>query len=429
MKNILIISYFTPPLNLAPAIRIGKFAKHLPRFGWNPIILTVKEIDFYQKDEELWKDVPNLNIVRTASFDFFQVIRILKKNKNIISKQLFKEKENFIYFIKKLFPIDDKIGWLPFCYSAGKKIIKEKKIDAIFTTLGGVYHPAITAYLLAKKYDIPLILEFRDLWADNPLHEITFYNQKLNNYFEAKTLNFANKVITLAPGAKSLLEDKYKFNKNKIEIIRSGFDKEDFKRGFPSKTEKDTLIITFCGSFYTKLSPADLFNSVLIIEERLIRIKIRFIGNFRKNFWDLKEKFEKRFTDKNVLIKVIPRMHYSKLLDELHKSDVLVLFLPNDKKSKVILHAKLFDYLPIKKPILAFCPKDSDVEHIIKTGNLGFAVESGNIEEGKKQIEKIIELFKKNKLKTVHGNDDFINQFDRKKLTKKLSNLLDSTLT
>ena len=50
MGNILMISYFAPPYNIPSAVRVGKFAKYLPKFGWNPIILTVKELGYYQKD-------------------------------------------------------------------------------------------------------------------------------------------------------------------------------------------------------------------------------------------------------------------------------------------------------------------------------------------------------------------------------------------
>ncbi len=46
MKNILIISPHYPPSNLAAVHRSRLFAQHLPKFGWNPIILTVDERDY-----------------------------------------------------------------------------------------------------------------------------------------------------------------------------------------------------------------------------------------------------------------------------------------------------------------------------------------------------------------------------------------------
>jgi hypothetical protein len=46
MRNILIISPHYPPSNLAAVHRSRLFAQHLPKFGWNTIILTVDERDY-----------------------------------------------------------------------------------------------------------------------------------------------------------------------------------------------------------------------------------------------------------------------------------------------------------------------------------------------------------------------------------------------
>lgn len=70
MKNILIISPHYPPSNLAAVHRSRLFAKHLPDFGWNPIILTVHE-EFYEEalDWNLYKVIPsNQQIEKVSAF-------------------------------------------------------------------------------------------------------------------------------------------------------------------------------------------------------------------------------------------------------------------------------------------------------------------------------------------------------------------------
>ena len=39
-KKLLLIAYFFPPFNTVGAIRAAKFAKYLPEYGWEPIVLT-----------------------------------------------------------------------------------------------------------------------------------------------------------------------------------------------------------------------------------------------------------------------------------------------------------------------------------------------------------------------------------------------------
>ena len=42
MKNILIISYYFPPMSEIGGIRLYGLAKYLQEFGWTPIVLTTK---------------------------------------------------------------------------------------------------------------------------------------------------------------------------------------------------------------------------------------------------------------------------------------------------------------------------------------------------------------------------------------------------
>src|SRR5687768_5462473 len=42
-RRVLMITYHFPPEAASGAVRVSKFAKYLPEFGWDPYILTVKE--------------------------------------------------------------------------------------------------------------------------------------------------------------------------------------------------------------------------------------------------------------------------------------------------------------------------------------------------------------------------------------------------
>lgn len=70
MRKILIISPHYPPSNLAAVHRARLFAKHLPSFGWEPIILTVHH-DFYEEklDWDLQKLIPaQQRIIKVNAF-------------------------------------------------------------------------------------------------------------------------------------------------------------------------------------------------------------------------------------------------------------------------------------------------------------------------------------------------------------------------
>jgi len=430
VKNVLIISYFAPPLNIPSSVRTGKLAKHFLSLGWNPIIISVKDIGFYYKDYSLSEEIKNIEIIRTGSLDPQRVLKIIrKKTHSSVSEKLYQDKENFIYKFKSFFPIDDKIGWMPFCYKAAKKIILTHKIDAIYTFVGGVNHPAITAYYLSRRFDIPFFVEFHDLWADHPFYPRTKIGQKFNDFWERKVLLEAAGVITLAPGQKKSLQEKYGFLKERIIFNPNGFDAEYFKQEFKQKDKNEkSVVITFCGHLYKNMTPSDIFKAILEYDELDLPLKLRFIGDFRKSFRVLKEQFEQRVKNRDILIEILPRMPYDLLLKELHKSDAFMLFLPNEEKFRPILHAKLYDYLAVGKPILAFVPLESDVESFIKKGNLGFVAEAGNPESGKKIIKQFIIEFKQNKTSKYKASAGYVRKYSRHEAARKILEFIEKKL-
>jgi hypothetical protein len=68
-RNVLIVAPHFPPSGLPPSHRARQFATHLPRYGWQPTVLTVRP-EFYQEalEPELCALVPPaVEVVRTAA--------------------------------------------------------------------------------------------------------------------------------------------------------------------------------------------------------------------------------------------------------------------------------------------------------------------------------------------------------------------------
>ena len=58
MKRVLIIAYYWPPAGGSGVQRWVKFAKYLPSNGWQPVVCTPLNPEYYSKDETLARDVP-----------------------------------------------------------------------------------------------------------------------------------------------------------------------------------------------------------------------------------------------------------------------------------------------------------------------------------------------------------------------------------
>ena len=106
MNNVLLISYYFPPMGGAGTQRSVGFVKYLPENGWNPYVLTVKNDKYYFHDNDLLNEISsNVNIFRTHYFEPRHIYR-----QNFFKNQP-SEKKNilssiFIKIVKFLFFID-----------------------------------------------------------------------------------------------------------------------------------------------------------------------------------------------------------------------------------------------------------------------------------------------------------------------------------
>jgi spore coat polysaccharide biosynthesis predicted glycosyltransferase SpsG len=68
MRKVLIVAHDFPPHGGGAVMRVLKFVKYLPQFGWAPVVLTVRPEYYRLLDESLLAEVPSdAVVIRTAS--------------------------------------------------------------------------------------------------------------------------------------------------------------------------------------------------------------------------------------------------------------------------------------------------------------------------------------------------------------------------
>ena len=83
MKKVLIITYYWPPGSGSGVQRFLKFSKYLKQFGWEPIILTVKNGNFSSFDKSLEADISEDTLVyKSTSLEPYYWYNLLFGNKN-----------------------------------------------------------------------------------------------------------------------------------------------------------------------------------------------------------------------------------------------------------------------------------------------------------------------------------------------------------
>ncbi|HEY6231973.1 MAG TPA: glycosyltransferase [Pyrinomonadaceae bacterium] len=140
MKRVVIIGADFSPSSLPPATRIRFFAKHLPQFGWEPVVLTT-EPRFYEsqidmENERLLPD--SLKVVRTRALP--------------------------ASLMRKIGIGDLGMRTVAHHWRALSRLHKEKKIDLVFIPVPPSI-PMVLGRLANLRFGIPYVVDYIDPWV------------------------------------------------------------------------------------------------------------------------------------------------------------------------------------------------------------------------------------------------------------------------
>ena len=401
IKNLLLITYYWPPLGGPGSLRPVKFAKYMPEFGVKPIILTRKDIAYHSYDDELGKDIQNVEVRRTESLDPARVLFRLGMKKYAIQKWHGPIKQTIN------FP-DNKTPWVPFAYAAGVKT----DFDSILVS-APPFSAFITGYYLARRTGKPLIVDFRDAWLEFPFTPYKGMLQKrFVRHWEQKVVQHAQVIIVVDDNIKQALTSRYPAVSHKVHVIPNGFDPDDF---VPVERPR-AFTIAYLGTIRDERNPQNIldaierFKSENSIEEGDISFK--FIGHVEPRYVDLINQYN--FTT------AAGHLPYQQAIKEFCASHLAVLITTG---SEYFFPSRQNEYLASGLPVVV-CGESKGLhllERAFKQGYPGWILDYDDIDGMSKRIADVYYKYKRGKV--VKGVTPY-KQYTRRNLTRRLAELV-----
>lgn len=375
-KKVLIISYYFPPEKKIAALRVGKFSKYLPDFGWQPIVLTT----YVNEDGGSLPEISNCNIYRTSHLKFIRRIRKKYSRHNPIMSDnetsscpgfVMRCRERVLTKIRDILILPifrmlfyDGLEWCIPAVLIGKEIIKKFDVDVIFSS----YSPAsshIIASILHKQTGVPWIADFRDMWSLNNYVESLEPLSSIEHMIEKRTIRGSSLLTTIST---PLAEELSKFHSKHAITITNGFDEEDYVDSVPLTAK---FSITYTGEIYaSKRDPTPLFEAICLLrKEGLVspdNFEVRFYGLSVHALSPLIEKYSLQ-----QLVKINGHIPLKDSIKRQKESTILLLLSWNDPRDRGVLTGKLFEYFGAKRPILAIGSKDSVLHELLTSTGCG----------------------------------------------------------
>lgn len=430
MKKILMVLHVYPPCSAIGALRNVKFAKYLPKYGWEPIVITR-----YWNDETYpLEEPPGIKVFRTKYHDRLGIFRRRNRGNNIkkerINSKFFiqdskmkKAREDIrskiAFLINEIFAYpDEQIGWKNFVLLVGRKVIKEERPNVIFSSSSPVTSHIIASQL-SKEFHIPWVADFRDLWTQNHYTNHVFVRKIIERRLEKNTLKNADRLLAVSEP----LAEKLEFLHNKKAIvITNGFDLDDYSKSPPPLTQ--FFSTTYTGAIYKgKRDPSHLFAAIKeLLEDKIIeedKFCVRFFGPGGEYIRQLAA----TYNIQNVIHceGVVP---YKNSIRAQRESTILLLLNWCCLEEEGVYTGKIFEYLGAQRPILAIPKNNGVVDELLMKTNAG--VVAGTKEEVKKVLKKWYIYFKENGTLPYKGEKDVIMQYTRERKAKELADVLDN---
>ena len=420
MNKVLIVTYYWPPSGGAGVQRWLKFAKYLPEYGYEPVVLTVDPIyaTYPSKDHTLEKEVSEgITVIKTRSIDWF---RFYKKSKDDIPSAGFaKNNDNSLKgkisrFIRGNFFIPDpRRGWNRYAYKKGCELLSKNQFHAVITS-SPPHSSQLIGLKLKKKFpSVKWIADLRDAWTDIYYYDMfypTFLSRTIDLRYEKKVFLGADKIITVAETQKQSLATRFPDTVNKITVITNGYDEDDFNTGAISSSAE--LIIGYIGTISPAYPMEGFIKALQELNSENFSFTLKMAGEFSA---DLKEILVNELPAGKVQISGY--LSHAEAVKMMQESSVLLLIIPENSSNKSIIPGKLFEYLATGKPVLCLGPEDGDVALILKDTGRGITTEYMN--------KSAIKSFLKNPASYLSaGSDKAVEKYSRRSLTEQLSSLL-----
>ena len=420
MNKVLIITYYWTPSGGAGVQRWLKFAKFLPEFGWEPIVLSVdpEYVAYPVTDYSLADDLPlSVKIHRTPAIDYFS---IYKKDKSKIPSAGFANnvdntfKGKVARFIRGNFFIPDpRKGWNRFAFKKACEIIETEGVKHVITT-SPPHSTQLIGLELKKRYPgLHWIADLRDPWTDIYYYDQffpTFISKKIDKKHERDVLRSADKILTVGASLKTLFSSKVKGIENKIHVLTNGFDEADFEGLVTTRPERYT--ISYIGTLSDSYPIKGFLEAVGKLQEEGSDFLLRFAGAVSQN--------QKNMVLSEVRSQAVEFTNYvthANAISYMIDSSLLLIIIPDHHSNKSIITGKLFEYLAAGRPILCLGPLDGDAAGIIDKLSGGVTIDYNN-------TEAIYSFIKETFKNTPFIQNSDIREFSRLNITKHLVEVL-----
>jgi len=316
---------------------------------------------------------------------------------------------------------DSYIGWYPYAASAVKRLMRENRFDAVYST-----SPPETSHLVAARRAgrLPWVADFRDPWMNlHLLRPPTFVHAAMHRRLEGMVCRRATAVVTTR-WHEQMLRSRYPFAR--VHRVSNGFDASE---------------LAAVADVTPPAGPMRFMHAGMLTQHRTAVPFLRGLRDFLGRRADAKEDVAVTFTgpredsnDRAVrelglgdVVEFRASVAHAEALHMQAASHVLLLIKHLNPDYRGLVPGKMYEYIGMRRPILALAPA-GEARETIDTLNRGECVDPGDEAGISAAIERLYDRHRAGQLADAYDLSPR-PEFDRAALTGALARILDEVVS
>ncbi|MBS0366442.1 MAG: glycosyltransferase [Proteobacteria bacterium] len=417
------IAYHFPPYRGSSGLqRTLRFAQHLPRFGWQPVVLSVHPRAYEATGASAGNEVPaGLAIYRAFGLDAARQLSLFGR-----------------YPAQLALP-DRWASWHWWAVPMALRIIRRHGCAAIWSTF-----PIATAHRIglevAQRSGLPWIAEFRDPmwqadWPPEPRANAAWV------VLEKQIFARADRAVFTAPSSVDIYAARFpRFGLDRMSVIENGYDEETFARAeqaaggreraalAPRDAAQTSRRVTILHSgiiYRSERDPTQLFAALASLKRRGVVTADRLRLVLRASGPEVDFAAQLARLDIADIVAVEPALDYIAALQEMLGVDGLLLLQAANCNMQI--PAKLYEYLRARRPILALTDPAGDTARTLERAGVGLVAPLDSQQQIEVALLRFLEQIDSGTAPVLAAQA--VGQYSREAGAGRLAGLLDSLVT
>ncbi len=439
MQRVLVITFDFPPSLEMGAHACCQLVRHLPLYGWEPAVVTVKERYITNLGNDAGNVFPG-RVVRTRVLPHpLAAYGGVKSKLGLSSGQ---DSYHWVsgeglgtlrrWVLSLLKTPDVYTGWILPAVMAGLGEIRREAMKALFSS-GPYWSNHLVGLMLSHLTRLPWVAHFRDPWTGIPQWKpVSALSSRIEAALERQVVSRAASIVCVTDLHANLLRRVYPdVPGERIVTIPNGFDEVEWE-AFGDEAEQvwasatEPFVITYAGSLYQRRNPRGVFRALRTLADRgevdLVKVRVDLVG-----WCDLAEGHRVREIAQQYgvadQVNLTGPLCRRETLRRMRESSLLLLLA---EAQPFQIPGKTYEYLRAGRAILALTSEGAVAELLRKTGG-AWVVDPANEEGVAAAVREAYRGWKEGSRRLMR-DARAVATFDRRLLAGRLAELLDASL-